>query len=34
VPFLRAYFDKAIAVLASQNNGQLRIPVGKRDGAG
>ncbi|HEX6766603.1 MAG TPA: hypothetical protein VF103_14015, partial [Polyangiaceae bacterium] len=34
VPFLRAYFDKAIAVLASQNNGQLRIPVAKREGSG
>jgi hypothetical protein len=34
VPFLRAYFDKAIAVLASQNNGQLRIPVAKRDASG
>jgi hypothetical protein len=31
---LRAFFDKAIAVLAAQNGGQLRIPVpGKRDEA-
>jgi len=34
VPFLRAFFDKAIAVLAAQNGGQLRIPIaGKRDEA-
>ena len=33
VPFLRAFFDKAIAVLAAQNGGQLRIPV-KREAAG
>jgi hypothetical protein len=34
VPFLRAYFDKAIAVLAAQGGGQLRVPVGKREAAG
>jgi hypothetical protein len=35
VPFLRAFFDKAMAVLAAQNGGQLRIPVApKRDDAG
>jgi hypothetical protein len=33
VPFLRAFFDKAIAVLAAQGGGQLRIPVGKREAA-
>jgi hypothetical protein len=33
VPFLRAFFDKAIAVLAAQGGGQLRIPVAKRDPA-
>lgn len=33
VPFLRAFFDKAIAVLAAQGGGQLRIPVAKRDAA-
>jgi len=27
VPFLRAFFDKAIAVLLAQGNGQLRVPV-------
>lgn len=27
VPFLRAFFEKAVQLLASQNNGQLRIPV-------
>ena len=27
VPFLRAFFDKAVAVLAAQGGGQLRIPV-------
>jgi hypothetical protein len=34
VPFLRAFFDKAIAVLAAQGGGQLRIPVAKREAAG
>jgi hypothetical protein len=34
VPFLRAFFDKAIAVLASQGGGQLRIPVPKREATG
>ncbi len=34
VPFLRAYFDKAIAVLAAQGGGQLRIPVSKREPTG
>lgn len=29
VPFLRAFFEKAIAVLLAQGNGQLRIPVRK-----
>jgi hypothetical protein len=33
VPFLRAFFDKAIAVLAAQGGGQLRIPVPKREAA-
>ncbi len=27
MPFLRAFFDKAIAVLLAQGNGQLRVPV-------
>jgi hypothetical protein len=27
VPFLRGFFDKAVAVLAAQGGGQLRIPV-------
>ena len=27
VPFLRTFFDKAIAVLLAQGNGQLRVPV-------
>lgn len=27
IPFLRAFFQKAIAVLAAQNNGQISIPV-------
>lgn len=27
VPFLRAFFDKAIAVLLAQGNGQLRVPI-------
>ncbi len=31
VPFLRAFFDKAVAVLAMQNEGKLAIPV--RQGA-
>jgi hypothetical protein len=31
VPFLRAFFDKAIAVLAAQGGGQLRVPVAKRE---
>lgn len=30
VPFLRAFFDKAVAVLVAQNKGQLRIPVPNR----
>jgi hypothetical protein len=34
VPFLRAYFDKAIAVLAAQGGGQLRVPVAKREAQG
>jgi hypothetical protein len=34
VPFLRAYFDKALAVLAAQGGGQLRVPVAKREAAG
>ena len=29
VPFLRGFFEKAIAVLLAQGNGQLRIPVRK-----
>jgi hypothetical protein len=29
VPFLRAFFDKAIAVLLAQGGGQLRVPVRK-----
>jgi hypothetical protein len=33
VPFLRAYFDKALAVLAAQGGGQLRVPVAKREAA-
>ncbi|HEX6764702.1 MAG TPA: hypothetical protein VF103_04475 [Polyangiaceae bacterium] len=33
VAFLRAFFDKAIAVLASRGGGQLRIPVPKREPA-
>jgi hypothetical protein len=31
VPFLRAFFDKALAVLAAQGGGQLRVPVAKRE---
>ncbi|HTQ08002.1 MAG TPA: hypothetical protein VMI54_29315 [Polyangiaceae bacterium] len=27
VPFLRGFFDKAIAVLLAQGNGQLRVPI-------
>jgi hypothetical protein len=27
IPFLRAFFDKAVATLAAQGNGQLQIPV-------
>ncbi len=27
LPFLRAFFDKAIAVLLAQGNGQLRVPI-------
>jgi hypothetical protein len=27
MPFLRAFFDKAIAVLLAQGNGQLRVPI-------
>jgi hypothetical protein len=27
VPFLRAFFEKAIQIMMAQNNGQLRIPV-------
>jgi hypothetical protein len=27
VPFLRAFFEKAIAVLLAQGNGQLRVPI-------
>lgn len=27
VPFLRAFFDKALAVLLAQGNGQLRVPI-------
>jgi hypothetical protein len=34
VPFLRAFFDKALAVLAAQGGGQLRVPVAKREPAG
>ena len=34
VPFLRAFFDKAVAVLASQGGGQLRIPVRREPAAG
>jgi hypothetical protein len=34
VPFLRAFFDKAVAVLASQAGGQLRIPVRREPAAG
>jgi len=34
VPFLHAFFDKAVAVLASQGGGQLRIPVPKREATG
>lgn len=33
VPFLRAFFEKATQVLMAQNNGQLRIPVGRRPDA-
>ena len=27
VPFLRAFFEKAVAVLAAQGQGNIRIPV-------
>lgn len=30
IPFLRAFFDKAVAVLVAQNQGQLRIPIPPR----
>lgn len=32
VPFLKAYFDKAIAMMAAQGGGKLRIPVPARMG--
>ncbi|MBN2196561.1 MAG: hypothetical protein JW751_27360 [Polyangiaceae bacterium] len=30
VPFLRAFFDKALAIMVAQNKGQLRIPIPQR----
>jgi hypothetical protein len=30
VPFLRAFFDKAVAVMVAQGGGQLRIPIARR----
>jgi hypothetical protein len=33
VPFLRAFFEKAIAVLLAQGNGQLRVPIPRPAGA-
>jgi hypothetical protein len=33
IPFLRGYFEKAVSVLAMQNQGRLRIPVPPRAGA-
>ena len=30
VPFLRAFFDKAIGLMVAQGGGQLRIPIRKR----
>lgn len=33
VPFLRAFFEKAIALLSMQQGGQLKIPVPPRPGA-
>jgi hypothetical protein len=33
VPFLRAFFEKAIAVLLAQGNGQLRVPLPRAAGA-
>jgi len=33
VPFLRAFFDKAIAVLLAQGNGQLRVPIPQKPAA-
>lgn len=33
VPFLRAFFEKAVQLMMAQNNGQLRIPVPRGAGA-
>jgi hypothetical protein len=33
VPFLRAFFEKAVGVLLAQGNGQLRVPVPRLPGA-
>jgi hypothetical protein len=33
VPFLKAFFDKALSVLLAQNKGQLRIPVRQQHAA-
>ena len=30
IPFLRAFFDKAVGLMVAQGGGQLRIPVRKR----
>jgi hypothetical protein len=33
VPFLRAFFEKAVGVLLAQGNGQLRVPVPRLPGS-
>jgi hypothetical protein len=33
VPFLKAFFDKAIAMLIAQNGGRIRIPVSGKPNA-
>lgn len=33
IPFLRGYFEKAVSLLAMQNQGRIRIPVPPREGA-
>jgi hypothetical protein len=33
VPFLRAFFEKAMQIIMAQNQGQLRIPIPKSGSA-